>query len=357
MKRFSFMALLIFVTGVFAVVSCSTVAKRANDVESDPNYKDGIYVNNHIEHPNKSFWTFLKLRFFGDEEWADHPKAAKLIPQTDIDLPLIKAQSQQVTWLGHSTFLIQLNGLNILTDPVFSERASPVSFGGPKRYTPVATDIASLPRIDIVIISHNHYDHLDESSIKQLGNQPIYYVPSGLSPWFVDVGVEKSKVRELRWWQSAEIGDFKITATPSQHWSARGLGDRHFTHWASWLVESGDTQFWFAGDTGYNDKDFVAIGEHIKKHNKILDFALIPIGAYAPRHFMKTYHVNTEEAVQIHKDVGSRLSIGMHWGAFPLTAEWPMEPYEKLNAIRAENGLGDYPFETMMIGETVAINE
>lgn len=356
MKRISLIAAATLVSTFFVIGSCSSVAKRTSGSDQDPNFKDGIYVNNHTKHPNKTFWAFLKLRFFGDDEWADHTKAADLIPKTTIDLPLIKSQTQQVTWLGHSTFLIQLNGLNILTDPIVSERSSPVSFGGPKRYTQVATDISSLPKIDVVIISHNHYDHLDKASIEQLGSEPVYYVPSGLSPWFEDVGVEKSKVRELRWWQSVTSGDFKITATPSQHWSARGLGDRFRTHWASWLVENGDTQFWFAGDTGYNDKDFVAIGEHIKKHNKILDFALIPIGAYAPRHFMKTYHVNTEEAVQIHKDVGSRFSIGMHWGAFPLTAEWPMEPYEKLNAIRAENGLGDYPFETMKIGETVAIN-
>ena len=345
------------VSSVLIMYSASSMCDEVDN--EDANFKDGIYVNNHIKHPDKSFWAYLGIRFFGDEQWPEYEESTPLIPKVEIDLDSLKTAKQQLTWLGHSTFLIQVGQLNILTDPVFSERASPVSFAGPKRYTKVATDINSLPDIDIVIISHNHYDHLDEVSIQTLGNKPLYFVPSGLSSWFVSKGIDRTRVIELRWWQNyseklANYDDFnfELTAMPSQHWSARGVHDRHQTHWASWLISVKGTNIWYAGDTGYNDKDFVDIGGWLTHRNLSLDLALIPIGAYAPRDFMKAYHVNTEEAVQIHKDIGSKLSIGMHWGAFPLTSEPPMEPFEWLNKLRAENQLGKYPFETMKIGET-----
>lgn len=295
------------------------------------------------------------MRWFGDHVWFDHNLEAHLIPTQPAELNKIQHQGNQVTWLGHSTFLLQYEGLNILTDPMFSERASPVSFAGPKRYTPVALPIAALPKIDIVVISHNHYDHLDISSIKALGNDVHYVMPSGLKAWFMDLGIEPKQVTELRWWQQQTLAKATITATPSQHWSARGLGDRHKSHWASWLVTVGEFTFWFAGDTGYNDKDFRAIGQYIKQQTLNLELALIPIGAYGPRSFMKDYHVNTEEAVQIHKEIGSNLSIGMHWGAFPLTSERPLEPYEKLLELSRSGAVGRAPFITLKIGETKSL--
>ena len=335
------------------LVACSKTEQALVEKNEDPNFKDGIYINNHIEHPNKSIFAFLKIRFFGEESWADHQSMAHLVPFAKTNAKELLQAHDKVTWLGHSTFLIQLDGVTILTDPIFSERASPFTFAGPKRYTPTPISIEELPEIDIVVISHNHYDHLDEQTIKHLGNKPEYIVPSGLKDWFVEQGVDKESVTELKWWHHINSHNLRITATPSQHWSARGLGDRHHTHWASWLIDNGKTAHWFAGDTGYNDKDFVDIGRFIKEQALSLDLALIPIGAYAPRDFMKTYHVNTEEAVQIHKDVGSKFSIGMHWGAFPLTAEAPMEPSHWLNRLRDENKIGDKPFNTIKIGETV----
>lgn len=332
--------------------SCASSKDDSQAKTSDPNFVDGQYVNNHIQHPNKSIFAYLKLRWFGDDEWADHEAAKELIPQTSVDSKQLLSPQNQVTWMGHSTFLIQWQGKTILTDPVFSERASPVSFAGPKRYTKVAMPLAELPNVDIVMISHNHYDHLDEASIKAIGNTATYLVPSGLKAWFVNAGIEASRVIELQWWQQVAVHGFKVTATPSQHWSARRLGDRFKTHWASWLISYQQSALWFAGDTGYNNKDFVAIGQYAEDRQWSVDLALIPIGAYAPRSFMKPYHVNTEEAVQIHKDIGAKYSIGMHWGAFPLTSEWPMEPYEWLNQLRADGEIGEYPFDTLKIGET-----
>lgn len=346
MKR---IAIAILTTGF--LIACTSGNNDDKSSNKDPNFKDGIYVNNHITHPDKSFFSFLRMRLFGDDEWANHELAANLIPKTDLKQQQLTTSQNQVTWLGHSTFLVQLNGTNILTDPVFSERASPVSFAGPKRYTKVALPITQLPKIDIVIISHNHYDHLDKESIKSIGDQAKYFVPSGLKDWFIELGIKGEHVTEVKWWQSIEYQNTKITATPSQHWSARSLGDRHKTHWASWLLTINQNTLWFAGDTGYNNRDFVDIGNYTQAQGTPIDLALIPIGAYGPRHFMKTYHVNTEEAVQIHKDIKSKSSIGMHWGAFPLTSEWPMEPYEWLNKLTAENKVGPYPFDTLKIGE------
>lgn len=312
------------------------------------------FRNVNIEDPQKSFFSFLRLRMFGGDVWADPLETAHQVPRAPINLESLRrpGSAPQVTWLGHSTFLVQTEGINILTDPIFSDRASPVSFGGPKRYTPHPLDYALLPAIDYVIISHNHYDHLDETAVKLLANQAQYLVPLGIKEWLVENGINPSNVQELDWWQDADLGelgaDIGFQAQPSQHWSARGLFDRRATLWASWLVQVGDFRFWFAGDTGYNPKTFKEIGER----NGPVDLALIPIGAYAPRSFMGTYHVNPTEAVKIHAEVQARRSFGMHWGTYPLTAEAPMDPLAKLAAARATAGLGIDQFDTLAIGET-----
>ncbi|WP_169303078.1 MBL fold metallo-hydrolase [Thalassotalea mangrovi] len=309
-----------------------------------------MFENNHVEHMDKNFFEFLKMRLFGDEEWADPANQAHLVPTTSINQSMLDnpGQALQVSWLGHSTFLIQYQGLNILTDPVFSERASPVPFAGPMRYTPVAMNIDSLPAIDYVIISHNHYDHLDTESIKVLNKGARFMVPEAMGDYFQDLGVDENNIYELAWWQHEKFDGIGITATPSQHWSARSLFDRNNTHWASWALEFDDKKIWFAGDTGYNRFDFTTIGE---KFNGF-DLALIPIGAYAPRSFMKLYHVNVDEAIQIHRDINASLSVGMHWGTFPLTAEPVMEPKQWLERKQAEL---TRPFITMAIGATLIL--
>ena len=308
------------------------------------------FKNLHIDDPQKTFFDFLQMRFFGDQRWADHAALAAQVPSQPVALDAIQTPTKrlQVTWLGHSTFLLQYKGINILTDPIFSDRASPLSFVGPKRYIPHVVDYAALPPIDAVVISHNHYDHLDTRTIEQLSAQAHFYVPLGLAAWFADRGVATQRVTELDWWQASDFGDVRFQALPSQHWSARGLGDRFNTLWASWSIRIADKLIWFAGDTGYNATQFKQIGEHLNGP----DLALIPIGAYAPRWFMQAYHVNPQEAVKIHQDVGAKTSIGMHWGTFPLTAEPPQEPPTKLHEALQEAGLDTKAFSTMVVGET-----
>lgn len=312
--------------------------------------KDG-FKNLYTPAISKGPFTYLKMKYFGDEPFADHEQEAHKMPTAETH----HAQTDDatfeevlITWIGHSTFLIQYRGLNILTDPILSQRASPLSFAGPKRLVPLPIEYKDLPAIDYVIISHNHYDHLDLETIQLLGNQTRYLVPLKLKEWFVEQNIAEENVIEFDWWDQAYLDELTITATPSQHWSARTLFDRNKTLWAAWHIRIADFSLWFAGDTGYNDRQFKEIGEHFKQ----IDLGLIPIGAYAPRWFMKAQHVNPEEAVRIHQDINARHSIGMHWGTFQLSAEKMDAPKLELAAALEKFQLADTAFRTLAIGET-----
>lgn len=258
-----------------------------------------------------------------------------------------------LTWIGHVTFLFQHAGLNVLTDPVFGERASPLSFAGPRRYTPPALHVDQLPKIDIVLLSHNHYDHLDRDAVKRIANRgdgrTRWLVPLKMADWFRREGIEN--VTELDWWEEAEpvAGRPGVRAwfVPAQHFSGRGVNDRNATLWGGWVLEVDGFRLYFAGDTGYG-KDFSDIGSVFSG----FDLSLIPIGAYDPQWFMSAVHVNPEDAVRIHRDVQSRRSIGMHWGTFILTDEPVDEPPHRLARALVEQGMDPQTFIVMRHGET-----
>lgn len=319
-----------------------------------PHHTEKGYRNLYIDDPDKTFFSFVKMRLFGETEWADHEATADQVPFQRMSPDRLQEEHEhtRISWLGHSTFLIQRAGINILTDPIFSNRASPLSFAGPARYIPHAIDYSELPQIDYVVISHNHYDHLDELAVSQLAKRSssatVFLVPLGLGSWMTDAGVDPDKVREMDWWEQAQFGDLTFHAQPSQHWSARTLFDKMTTLWASWLIDFNGHTIWFAGDTGYNNKQFREIAER----SPPIRLALIPIGAYSPRWFMKYYHVNPEEAILMHQDLKAKQSIGMHWGTFPLTAEPPMEPIQRLMDAREAAGIDAEAFGTMAVGES-----
>ncbi len=254
-------------------------------------------------------------------------------------------QTIQVTWLGHATFLIQVAGLNILTDPMFSDRASPVKFAGPKRLVPPPLRPEELPPIDAVVISHNHYDHLDKDSVTRLGPAASFFVPLGLADWFRQAGLPR--VQELDWWQSATFGPIRVHCVPAQHFSIRTPFDANKTLWAGWVVETPAGKIFFAGDTGYS-KDFREIGRRLGP----MRLALIPIGGYMPRWFMKPMHLDPPAAIQVHRDVGAQQSIGMHWGTFKLTEEPLAEPPLYLRQVLAEQQIPQEQFLVMGFGET-----
>ncbi|HEX7927256.1 MAG TPA: MBL fold metallo-hydrolase, partial [bacterium] len=267
------------------------------------------------------------------------------------DVAWLKANTTEtsITWIGHVTFLYQVGGANVLTDPHFSERASPFSFAGPKRFVPPALALKDLPHIDAVVISHNHYDHLDRASVvalsKQAGGSPLFLVPLGNKAWFEGEGI--TNVEELDWWQSREVAGLRVTVVPVQHWSSRTPWDRNETLWGGWIIDHPNFRFMFAGDTGYS-ADFKEIGAKFPG----IDLAGIPIGAYEPRWFMKWAHVNPEEAVQIHKDLGARQSVAMHWGTFQLTDETIDEPPKALARALQQADISPERFFVMKFGET-----
>ena len=253
-----------------------------------------------------------------------------------------------VTFIGHSTFLLQLPGLNLLTDPLFSERTSPFSWAGPKRVRPPALSLAQLPRIDVVLVSHNHYDHLDLPSLRWLAreHQPLIVTTLGNKAWLEARDVNNAY--ELDWWQSHRAApELEVVCTPAQHFAARAPWDRCKTLWGGFVLKTPAGRIYFAGDSGYFG-GFKDIGARLGP----IDLAFLPIGAYEPRWFMEPVHMNPDEAVRAHRDLGARQSIGMHFGTVQLTDEAIDAPLRDLAAARAVHGVEPGSFATMDFGQT-----
>jgi len=254
------------------------------------------------------------------------PEITKIELSSDWQKLNLSEDDNYAIWIGHSTFLIKKNGVTILTDPIFSKRASPFKNIGPKRLIPPAIPLDAIPHIDIVTVSHNHYDHLDIYSLKKISKkhpEAIFLVPAG------DEKLLKRKkiknVYNFDWWESIKHKGFLITFTPVQHWSKRSLFDRNKSLWGGWFFNHKDYSLYHAGDTGYS-KDF--IDTKIKLGSP--KYAFIPIGAYDPEWFMAESHVNPEDAVQIMLDLEAEKAFGMHWATFVLTDEDTIEPKTRL---------------------------
>lgn len=253
-----------------------------------------------------------------------------------------------VTFVNHVTFLLQFDGLNVLTDPVWSERVSPFSFAGPKRVHAPGIPFEDLPRIDLVLVSHNHYDHLDVATLRRLhaAHRPVVVTTLGNRAFLADEGVPDAV--ELDWWQAHEPRPgVKVTITPAQHFAARSLTDRFRTLWGGYVLETPAGRLWFAGDSGYFD-GFTEIGRRLGP----FDLAFIPIGAYEPRWFMEPVHCTPAEALQIHRDVRARRSLAMHFGCFPLADDGFDQPVRELEAARPASGLSSDEFAVPVVGQT-----
>ena len=268
----------------------------------------------------------------------EEPKKEFIKTNENINLNSLKDREHYALWIGHSTFLINNGDLTILTDPIFSERASPLNFAGPKRLIKPVIKIKDLPEVDVITISHNHYDHLDVNSLrkiqKKFPNVKIL-VPKGDLKLLKNYNLNNGF--EFLWWEEIIFDNTKFIFTPAQHWSARGLRDRNKSLWGSWFIKNEDKNIFHAGDTGYSE-DFIEIRNRLGA----VDFAMIPIGAYDPQWFMSYSHVNPEEALSIAKDLDAKKSIGMHWGTFILTDEPVLEPRERLNKITNQTNINFY---------------
>lgn len=343
-------------TVIIIMVLCSFSASCASTAEEPgkEHHSGGRFKNPHMKQ-DRRFFHFLKWRW--ERIWKDIPSADSYsFPLANNDAAFLRANREKttLTWIGHATLLLQVKGVNILTDPHFSDRASPVQWAGPRRVVPPGIDMEELPLIDIVVISHDHYDSLDVDTVKKLhsragGDQTAFFVPLGLKEWFQRLGI--NNVREMDWWDEQELNGLRIVAAPMQHWSKRTPFSRNEHLWASWLIIADDFRFYFGGDTGYANH-FREAGEKFGP----FDLAALPIGAYEPRWFMKDHHINPEEAVQAHKDLQARRSVAMHWGTFILTDEPLDEPPVKLKKAMRANGLPDDQFLVLQHGETIIID-
>ena len=292
------------------------------------------YKNTNEQENGKSFSQLMTWVLDGEKS----PEKIEIETSTQWQ-ELAPTQTNYAVWIGHATYLINNGDINILTDPIFSKRASPVGFAGPKRMIPPAMTLNDLPKIDAVVVSHNHYDHLDIWSLKKLfklNSETIFLVPTGDKKRLVKAGIRN--VVEMNWWDIFRVSNTEFHFTPVQHWSKRGLFDRNKSLWGGWFIKSNDLALYHAGDTGYSS-DFKTTYERLGAP----DYSFIPIGAYDPRWFMKDSHVNPEEAVQIALDLKTPHSFGMHWGTFTLTDEPVLEPPARLKeALEKQNLESDF---------------
>jgi L-ascorbate metabolism protein UlaG (beta-lactamase superfamily) len=276
-------------------------------------------------------------------------------PKTVVDPPAqpppdhVAEGEAACTFIGQATYLVKLAGLTLLTDPIFSERASPFRFAGPKRVRPPGLSLDRLPPIDVILLSHNHYDHMDLASLKALHARfrPTIVTGLGNGAYLATKGIPGAI--ELDWWETcAPRPGLAVRYVPAQHWSSRTLRDRRRMLWGGHVVEASGVRLYFAGDTGFFP-GFAAI----RARCGAPDVALLPIGAYEPRWFMKTQHMNPAEAVEAHRILGAGLSLAMHWGTFQLTDEGIEEPITAFDAALGEHGIGAHAFQAPVPGRTV----
>lgn len=333
----------LFLTGL---VSCQELSKPPTETRS--HVLTGGFRNTNPAFTLPSAWE--RIRFISSRLWTTtvHPPSLNL-PRIENDGRTLKnnRSAATVTWIGHSTLLIQLDGVNILTDPQWSDRASPVHFAGPKRLMPAGMNLEDLPPIDLVLISHDHYDHLDLETVRRIAqlHHPLFLVPLGLKAWFADIGI--TDVEESDWWESRRIKGLTVTGLPAQHFSGRTLWDRNRRLWGGWAIAGNSKRIFFAGDTGYYDV-FKEIGNRLGP----FDLAAIPIGAYLPRAMMKMTHLTPKEALQLFADIKGQRFVAIHWGTFDLTEEPMEEPPKRLEAEANRLGLDPSMVWVLKHGET-----
>lgn len=321
--------------------------------ETKPKHHTSAGFRNYPHEPNKQTSSspgigFILRRFRGSffppEVPSDHA-----VPEKEAlrRLDTLKAQDT-VTWLGQSAFLIRIDGKTILTDPFLTENAFPLVWGGPKRFVPPGIEINNLPPIDILLISHDHHDHLDPKTIKALPNKEkiAVIVPLGLKRFFEERGYKT--IHELDWFQAVTIDGSTITALPAVHNSGRGLNDKNKTLWSSWALRNTSLNLYFTGDTAYSSRAFKEIGDGYGP----FDAAFQPIGAYEPRDFMIAYHATPEEAVQIGIAINAKALIAMHWGTIDLSDEPYWEPPQRFTDAANKAGIPEQNVWRMKIGET-----
>lgn len=326
------------------IIGCSASGKIERTNITAP--YDGELFSNYDTRPERSRWDVWKWRFSSNKtEWPEWIESApQKVPNEHVD-------GLSVTFINHSSFLIQTDGLNILTDPFYSYRASPFTWIGPKRVRDAGVRMEDLPPIDIILVSHNHYEHMDKPALKKLHAlfpDAAVYTGLGNIPDIRETGF--TNVTEMDWWEETEYKGLTIHFVPARHFSARTLWDRNETLWGGFVLTGNAGNIYFAGDTAKGTHDAM-----LAERFGGFELALIPIGAYEPRWFMQYSHNNPEEAIQIHKEINSKFSIGMHFGTVQLTDEGIDEPERDLIKAREAAGMPDDEFIVPEFGATYTV--
>lgn len=358
MKNISLIILLL--SGVHLVLAGCSFEKNA--IIGVPYHHIEGGFRNPPDSPERESSIFTRLSFFSRMVLDLTDGVGAIIPQEHVQDPskalkdfIAYGEADAITWIGHASFLVRLDGVVVLTDPIFSKRASPVNWAGPERLFPPGLQIEDLKNIDVLVISHAHYDHLDTQTLDRLPNRETItaVVPLGLGKYFVERNF--GRVIEMDWYDEfglpSNTGNFRLTAYPAVHWSSRSLFDMNETLWMSFGFSAGGHSVFHSGDTETHPYVFKEIGKHMAKRHGGCSIGLMSIGAYAPRKMMKGAHMTPEGGVQVGRELGCQKLVPMHWGTFTLSLEPAEEPYARFKEAAGVSTL------RMKIGETLGLND
>jgi L-ascorbate metabolism protein UlaG (beta-lactamase superfamily) len=307
-------------------------ASSRERIERSPQWRDGKF-RNRLERIDGPIWRSFGEFFFGGSKHRRPTEPIPVEPRTARDYATPPASGLRVTWLGHSSTLVEIGGARLLIDPVWAERASFVSFAGPKRFYPPPLPLAELPGVDAIVLSHDHYDHLDEALVRSLVSRGLHWItPLGVGDWLSRWGVPASDVTELDWWEATQVAGVTLTATPARHFSGRRIGSTDRTLWSGFAIATQEHRVYYAGDTAMQN-EFAEIGQRLGP----FDLTMIEIGAYDK--LWPDVHLGPEQAMLAHRLVRGNVMLPLHWGLFDLALHGWTEPIERVLAAAARDGV------------------